>query len=279
MTTLPLLLAAIIIFQEHDETRIHATETVPTTIALASIEAPRLTQKLYAVTGEVKYSGVSGGAYLETWNVFPTLGRAFSRTLAEGGPFGKIQGNSAWRTFALPFDASGASEPPSALEFNLVLPRGGNVTLRHVRLVEFPPGTTAAQTLALPGRPVQEIPLTPPREYEGSATAPKAWWNDRTAGLIGGIGGALLGFIGAVLGVMARRQRRAVIRWAWGMSIFGGLLLIAGLAALAARQPYAVYYPLLLAGLITGTVFGANAALLARQTRQEELRRISALDA
>lgn len=192
---------------------------------------------------------------------------------------GKIEGNSAWRAFVLPFDASGASGPPSALEFNLVVPRGGHVTLRRVRLVEFPPGTTAAQTLAQSGRIVQEIVLTPPREYERPAPAASAWWDDRTAGLIGGLGGALLGVIGATLGVTARRHRRGVIRCAWGMSVFGGLLLIAGLVALAARQPYAVYYPLLLGGLITSTVFGANAALLARQARQEELRRISAMDA
>ncbi len=279
MTTLPLLLAAITIFQEHGETRIHAAVAVPTTIALASIEAPRLTEKLYAVTGEVKYSGVGGGAYLETWNAFPSLGRAFSRTLAEGGPAGKIEGNSAWRAFVLPFDASGARELPSALEFNLVLPRGGDVTLRRVRLVEFPPDTTAAQMLAGPGRDVQEILLMPAREYEHPVPTPHAWWDGRTAGLIGGLGGALLGVIGATLGVSARRHRRGVIRCAWGMSVFGGLLLIAGLVALAARQPYAVYYPLLLGGLITSTVFGANAALLARQARQEELRRISAMDA
>lgn len=270
------LFAAITIVQDRDETRIQVSETGHTSIMLARIDAPELTQKLYALTGQVKYANVNGEAYLETWNVFPKLGRAFSRTMADEGPLGKIRGNSAWRPFVLPFDASGADESPSQVEFNLALPAGGSVALRDVRLVEFPAGTTVTQTLVLPGQAVQSVPLAPPAEYLRPMPSAHAWWDGRMGAWIGAIGGTFLGGLGAAMGILARRHRRAAIRCGFGGSILGALILIAGLVALATRQPYAVYYPLLLGGLIAVSVFGANAAMLARQTRQEELRRISA---
>lgn len=273
------LLAAIVIVQDGGETRIRVSEPGQTAITLARIEAPKLTQSLYAVTGEVKYSGVNGDAYLETWNVFPRLGRAFSRTMAEGGPLGIIRGNSAWRPFVLPFDASGAGELPSLVEFGLVLPAGGDVALRNVRLMEFPPGASAAQSLVQPGRFVQEVSLTPPGQYLRPSPSAGAWWDARTGGLIGGIAGTLLGCIGGAMGMAFRRHRRAVIFCGFILAALGICVLIAGVAAVCLRQPYAVYYPLLLLGFLMSVIFGVNALVLSRLARQEELRRISAMDA
>jgi hypothetical protein len=55
--------------------------------------------------------------------------------------------------------------------------------------------------------------------------------------------------------------------------------LLAGLVALMLGQPYGVYYPLLLGGIITAAVCGGNYPVLRRRYDQIELRKMSAMDA
>src|SRR6266853_1931256 len=81
----------------------------------------------YVVSGEVRYQDVEGQGYLEMWTVFPDGQRFFSRTLDAQGPRAALRGESNWRRFELPFDMSGASQAPSRLEINLVLPGRGAV--------------------------------------------------------------------------------------------------------------------------------------------------------
>jgi hypothetical protein len=60
--------------------------------------------------------------------------------------------------------------------------------------------------------------------------------------------------------------------------VAGILLLLAGLLTLILRQPYAVYYPLLLIGLIASLVVGLQIRTLRRRYEQIDLRKMAAAD-
>src|SRR5438093_10423954 len=118
----------------------------PTSFHLVTIERPPIVGRAYAVTGQVRYQGVEGQGYLEMWTVFPDGQRFFSRTLAARRPLAALHGESRWRRFELPFDISGASQAPSRLAINVVLPGRGADSLGPVLLP-----WAAAQADAAPG--------------------------------------------------------------------------------------------------------------------------------
>lgn len=117
----------------------NATGTIEVTageqalIPLVIDAQPQVGTQSYALRGEVKYEQVGGTGFLETWT---TVGgnKSFSRSLAEQGPMAKLTGSSAWRDFALPMNMTGSSEPVQQIEMNVMLPDGGKVWLRHLRL-------------------------------------------------------------------------------------------------------------------------------------------------
>jgi hypothetical protein len=113
-----------------------------------------------------------------------------------------------------------------------------------------------------------------------AVAAPGAWWGAEASGWIGGIGGTVLGTFGALIGVLASlgKARRLVLGLAWGFVGLGIMALFAGAVALVCRQPFVVYYPLLLGGVIATAVFGGNLPQLRRRYQQLELRRMAALD-
>jgi len=218
------------------------------TFPLVAIDDPVIASDEYALTGRIRYRGVAGVGFLEMWSVFPDGGRYFSRTLANDGPQARISGDSGWRDFELPFYLDG-SERPVRVELDLVLPGAGNVWIGPLELVS--PGATSS-----------------------------AWWSDRTGGLIGGIAGSLIGITGAILGVLVAkgRGRRAVLATMAALASAGGGLLVAGLVALALSQPYAVYFPLILGGIILLAVFGPGSRRARRAYEGVELRRMRAMD-
>jgi hypothetical protein len=183
------------------------------------------------------------------WSVFPDGARYFSRTLADRGPQAVISGDSEWRDFELPFYLRGSSQRPVRLEVDLVLPGAGQVWIGPLELTT--PGATSS-----------------------------AWWSERTGGWVGGIGGSLIGVTGAVLGVLVARGRgrRAVLATMVALIAAGAGLLVAGAVALALSQPYAVYYPLLLGGIIILAVFGSGFRRVRRAYEEAELRRMRAMD-
>jgi len=87
----------------------------------------------YRLVGMVRYDEVGGTAFLETWTVFGE-DRAFSRTLGESGPMAKLSGSSAWREFILPMNMDGAGASVDRIEFNVILPDGGTVSLKDLRI-------------------------------------------------------------------------------------------------------------------------------------------------
>ena len=118
-------------------------EPKPASIALWKVESPGVTTKFYALRGKLRYKNVDGIGYLETWNEFPANEqgqpniRAFSRSLAEYGPFGKLSGTSDWRDVFIPFNAEGTKQPLAKLELNLVLAGAGEVEITDLQLIEF----------------------------------------------------------------------------------------------------------------------------------------------
>lgn len=217
------------------------------------MESPALSGDRYAITGSVAYEDVEGDAFLEMWSVFPDGSRYFSRTLDAQGPLAKLRGSSPARPFVLPFFLTPESPRPVRLELNVVLPAGGRVTLRDLRL-----GSGVA-----------------------AASARGAWWSDRTAGWIGGAAGSAVGMLGALLGTLCTlgRGRRFVMAGLLALGVCGLALLAVGLVALALGQPYAVWYPLVLMGVLDPVLAFSLLPTARRRFEEIELRRMQALDA
>src|SRR5206468_526171 len=113
--------------------KIENTNDTPLQLSLVKIDAPPITSITYALSGEIKYENVQGDGFLEMWSCFPPAQagsaelKAFSRTVDDTGPMGKIRGTSSWRDFSLPFNRTGTTSAPSRLEVNIMLPGRGLV--------------------------------------------------------------------------------------------------------------------------------------------------------
>jgi hypothetical protein len=224
-------------------------------VTLVVLDKPGVTSsRWYAVRGQVRYERMEGTSYLEMWNVFKGGGEYFSRTLAGVGPLKSLTGSSPWRPFLLPFDTNGQGVP-ERLIVNIVFGGRGTVYLSPLELVQYSGS---------------EDPLTPAG----------AWWSDRQGGLVGGIAGGLLGVLGALVGGLAAtgRARRLVLGLLKFMIAGSAAALLLGGLALAAGQPYAVYYPLLLLGVLGVAVPAGLLGTLRKRYEQLELRRMSAFD-
>jgi len=221
-------------------------------ITVLTIDRPGISTARYALTGQVRYDQVDGTGYLELWNYFPNGGQYFSRTLAETGPMMKLHGTSSWRSFTLPFDATGAP-PPTKLVLNVVLAGSGVVYLGPVKLTEA-------------------------TRDESSLPGPSS--SERISGVAGGLAGSLIGCIGAAIGVLASlgRARRFVVAASIALSVVGAVLFTAGIAALARSQPYAVSYPLLLIGFLAAVIPLGLLPVIRRRYVEIELRMMRSHD-
>lgn len=92
--------------------------------------------------------------------------------------------------------------------------------------------------------------------------------------------GVALGVWGGVVGLLAPRARgrRVVISVTWLLAAASVALLVAGLAGLAAGQPYGVWYGLLLPGLIGSTLTPGLLIALRPAYRSAEERRMQVRD-
>jgi len=215
-----------------------------TKAAVAAFDSPGITALDYAVRGRIRGEGVEGAAYLEMWSHFAGGQQYFTRTLASYGPLKAISGNAAWRSFVLPFHLRQDSPKPERLVVNVIMPGAGTVYLGPMTLVEFAPG---------------EDPLRDPT----------AWWDSIAGGLIGGLAGVILGLWGAVTGILAAKDKgKEFVRSSFPVVLAAGLLsLAAGAVALLRKQPYEVYYPLLLSGGLAAVLAAVLGRIVRRRCR------------
>ena len=111
----------------------------------------------------------------------------------------------------------------------------------------------------------------------------QAWFDQQTAGMIGGIIGCLVGGLGALFGCTANycvtRGKKKLVYGFFGVSIsFGVILLIVGLIALLIKQPYHVWYPFLWSGLLMTILFSCFLPMMRNRFIQNEMRQMSAKD-
>ncbi|MEM7697172.1 MAG: hypothetical protein AAF236_02070 [Verrucomicrobiota bacterium] len=217
------------------------------------IEEPGVKKSRHLLAGEVRYSDVQGDGFLEMWTVYKegkgetAAGRYFSRTLGMVGPMAKITGSSEWRQFMLPFNGR-AGMYPDELEFNVVLPGGGEVELRGLALYQQGDQSDAAWML--------------PDDAEIGFTI-AAVVSLGFAGLAGGFTWFTI-------------QRRLTLGIFLGLFAIGILSALIGLIALALSQPIHVWRGLLLLGglcCFLGLIGGAVARMV---FTQRELRAIEA---
>ena len=152
----------------HFELKVTYSGSAPYTMQLLNLSetlVSRIHTRHYAYVGEVSYENAPAGSYLEMWSYFgspfprnyPEAGAYFTRALADSGPMGKLEGTHGWREFWLPFDSTGATSALKNLVLNLHLSGPGTVSIRKIRLVEYPDGP---QSSATPARaPVGSIAL------------------------------------------------------------------------------------------------------------------------
>lgn len=239
-----------------DQLKIENHQDAPQAVTLLVLDDPGITQAQYAVTGQVRCESVQGKGYLELWSHFPDGSRAFSRTLARSGLLQDLEGSSAWRPFSLPFSLAGRTDRPSRLVVNVVLPGRGTVYLGPLRLAQY---ADDQDPLRVAGQ----------------------WWREQTAGMVGGILGSVLGCLGGLVGGLSGmgKARRLVLGLMATTCALGVVSLAVGVVALICRQPYAVWFPPLMVGVLATVIMGGLLPSVRRRYEELELRRIAAADA
>ena len=110
-----------------------------------------------------------------------------------------------------------------------------------------------------------------------------AWFDPNTFGawfgaIVGGGGGTLGGLLGALCGVWSPQGKGR--RFILGAMIFfiaiGVLFAVTGIVALLTGQPYAIWYPLLLTGIIFSVVVGSLFPVVRKNYKDAENRKIAA---
>jgi uncharacterized membrane protein HdeD (DUF308 family) len=116
-------------------------------------------------------------------------------------------------------------------------------------------------------------------------TMSEPWFDENQFGaLFGAIGGGgfgtLCGLWGAAAGTLAPRGkgRMFVFGFGWLMIVLGALSLVFGLVALAAGQPWGIWYGPVLMGILMAALIGSMMPMLRMRYRQAEERKMQAED-
>lgn len=109
---------------------------------------------------------------------------------------------------------------------------------------------------------------------------PEPWFDPMWAWLPGTVLGCGLGLWGSLVGVLAPRgkARGLVFGTFWFGLALSAVLLVAGVVALIAGQPYAIWYGLGLAGLLGSVLLPCLLPTVVRRYREAEDRRLHAQD-
>jgi MFS family permease len=100
--------------------------------------------------------------------------------------------------------------------------------------------------------------------------------------LYGGIGGGLLGSLGGVLGAVAGKfapqgKARGFVLGAFtAFTLIGIANLVVGIYAVATGQPYGIWYPLVLIGVLLSVLFAMLKPVVRKRYEEAETRRMDA---
>jgi len=218
-------------------------------VPLARIGSPPVGWPGWRVDGEVRLERLEGAAFAEMWVEYPDGGRYFSRS----HPW--PAGSSGAVSFSLPFRPDPSSSPPVALDIQLVL--------------DGPTSLTAG--------PLQVVRAEHPDDLMAPAGG---WWSERTGAIVGAAAGTGLGLLGALLGVLIARGTalRLAAAGLLAVALVGVAAFAVAAVGLATGQPYGVWYPLGLVGLIAAVVGFAMRPVARLRARQIEHQRMRAAD-
>jgi len=239
--------------------KIENTNDTPLVISLLAVTNSSLIQKANTLEWEMKYEnvryatnlsgGIFGGSRDFVEKYPPRAVGGDSLTNYDGAYFAGTKNWDKWSFQIRPAPYDNETRPDE-LELKLSLPSSGTVYLRPIKLFR-------------------------------RANNFDSWWSTQQAGLIGGIGGSLIGCLGGLIGLLVSKgkARNFVLAAVKCFIALGILLTIAGLVAVAFQQPYAVWYALLLPGVILILVFSLNLHSIQRRYDELEIRRMDSVDA
>ncbi len=108
------------------------------------------------------------------------------------------------------------------------------------------------------------------------------WFSTEVAIYFGSFGGAAIGVFGGILGaaggVLAPKGkgRAFILNSMLGLGCLGVAFLLVGIVAVVMDQPYAIYYPFLLLGLILASVMFAVRPAIRQRYAEAEQRKVEA---
>ena len=109
------------------------------------------------------------------------------------------------------------------------------------------------------------------------------WFDPNTFGALygsigGGVGGSLIGVWGGLTGWLAPQGRaRGLIFGLWGVFLVLGIASLGfGLYALAAGQPYGIWYPPTMVGVLFVVLMSAGFFIIRKRYAEAETRRMQA---
>lgn len=244
--------------------RVVAPYGEPAVVPLGSFPIKDMQSRTYTLQLTVDHSIVGQPAYFEMWTELDDGRRFFSKTLASVGPMKKLAGTAERREVVIPASLKGSSQNAIAAELLLVMPSGGTVTLRKGGLVDLPGGFGSLGQLA--GGPNPWLP---------------AWFG----AVFGSVFGVLCGCLGAFYSYSFRSGKLWELMQFFP-TVFGVLsavILVVGIVAIALRQPYHVWYPLVLIGALGVMLAPTLSWQMKRQFPKEassfEDRQMQAMDA
>lgn len=202
----------------------------------------------FAIKGEFRFRNKPVGGMIETRLTQEGKVSTPSRTLIDF-----VDGRGWHKFHNLAGHEGSVGRHPLAL--TVTLPDGGDVEVRKIKMVQYR-GMTFEEMLQ-----------------------DKAWWTPWEGYIL--CLKLLLGIaIVAAMGAAMARRNPEMSAWiALGLAGVGVLHLVWGLVAAAANQSYVVWFPLVVNGGLAMVIFGFTGWRSSKNRREEELRRIVALDA
>jgi hypothetical protein len=237
--------------------KIQLTNSAALEVSLLIITNPSIIKNAHQISFDMKYenvaltSGMTPPDFSEFSRIFPP--RAIGGDNITNQSYFTINGTlnptwSNWEPHQFTVKVPGQQIFPTQLELKFYLAGSGTFYLRPIKLL----GTAESSN----------------------------WWTPEQGGMIGGIAGSIIGCFGVLIGVLASKgnARKFVLALTKSFIVLGIFLLLAGAVAAATKQPYAVYYPLLLAGFILAIVFSVNLPSIQRRYDELEIRRMTSVD-